>query len=178
MQFEMKTLTRQSVLLEVNLRWLRQALRLVDRVDDTAYVATRTGAHLRHIIEFYRCFLDGIECSHVEYDARQRDETIERSRTAAADALRSTMRAMENCRALRGEAIVWVRVEDADGYAIREPFVESSISRELMALSSHTIHHFALIAMSLRFRGIETEPDFGMSPSTLRYQASRSAEAA
>jgi hypothetical protein len=57
--------------------------------------------------------------------------------------------------------------------------MESSISRELQVLSSHTIHHFALIAITLRMHGVEMDPDFGMAPSTLRYLASKStAEAA
>jgi hypothetical protein len=47
----------------------------------------------------------------------------------------------------------------------------SSVRRELQALSSHTIHHFALMAVTLRAHGLEVDPAFGMSPSTLRYQA-------
>jgi hypothetical protein len=70
---------------------------------------------------------------------------------------------------LRFNAIIWVRMEDAA--AVCEPFMESSIDRELQVLSSHTIHHFALIAMTLRLHGVEMPPDFGMAPSTLRYQA-------
>jgi hypothetical protein len=57
----------------------------------------------------------------------------------------------------------------------------SSISRELQVLSSHTIHHFALIAMTLRMHGVELDAEFGMAPSTLRYLSSTknaSAEAA
>ena len=52
------------------------------------------------------------------------------------------------------------------------------ISRELQVLSSHTVHHFALIAVTLRMHGVEMDPDFGMAPSTLRYLASKTAEAA
>ena len=51
--------------------------------------------------------------------------------------------------------------------------MESSISRELQVLSSHTVHHFALIAMTLRMHGVEIDSDFGMAPSTLRYLASK-----
>jgi len=43
----------------------------------------------------------------------------------------------------------------------------------LQALSSHTIHHFALIAVTLRLHGIQVDPNFGMSPSTLRYRTAR-----
>jgi hypothetical protein len=34
----------------------------------------------------------------------------------------------------------------------QDPFLLSSVARELQALSSHTIHHFAVMAMTLRQR--------------------------
>ena len=176
-------MTRQNTLIQTNLRWLRQALRLLARLDDQSYATTplglephRAGAHLRHIIEFYQAFLNGVESFHIDYDARRRDEAVERSRAAASAAIRSIIKTLETSAALRSESIVWVRMEDAG--AARDAFMESSISRELQVLSSHTIHHFALIAVTLRMHGVEMDPDFGMAPSTLRYLASRTAEAA
>ena len=85
--------------------------------------------------------------------------------------MRAIIRELQTSPAIRYEAIVWVRMEDATAGLVREQFMESSISRELQVLSSHTIHHFALIAMTLRLHGIEMDPDFGMAPSTLRYLA-------
>jgi hypothetical protein len=174
---------RQSALIATNIRWLRQALRLLERLDDSVYSSTapgfaphRAGAHLRHILEFYQCFLDGLEGSRIDYDMRRRDESIERSRHTAAIAIRTIIRALAT--RAEQERIVWVRMEDADSVGVRDTFMESSISRELQALSSHTVHHFALIAMTLRAHGVQMDPDFGMAPSTLRHLASKTAEAA
>ncbi len=47
----------------------------------------------------------------------------------------------------------------------------SSITRELDFLLSHTIHHYAIIAVLCRLQNVEVEPDFGVAPSTLRYQS-------
>jgi hypothetical protein len=73
-------------------------------------------------------------------------------------------------------------MENADPTTVQDPYLCSSVSRELQALSSHTIHHFALIAITLRVHGFDVDPEFGMSPSTLRFHADRelaaSAEAA
>jgi DinB family protein len=175
----------QSNLIDINVRWLRQALRLLDRLDDAAYATTprgfaphRAGAHLRHIVEFYQCFLEGSKSSLIDYDARRRDEVIESNRAAASAAIRSIIRSLAAHRDLREQRLVWVRMEDAEGSGVRESFMESSISRELQVLSSHTVHHFALIAMTLRMHGVEMDPDFGMAPSTLRFLASKAAEAA
>jgi hypothetical protein len=170
---------RLNALIDTNIRWLRQALRLLDRLDDAVYANTppglaphRTGGHLRHIVEFYQAFLCGAESFHIDYDARRRDLEIERSRAAAAAAIRAIIRELQTSPAIRHEAIVWVRMEDAPAGVAGEPFMESSLSRELQVLSSHTIHHFALIAITLRLHGIEVDADFGMAPSTLRYLAS------
>ncbi len=178
-------MNRRDALIKTNVGWLRQALELLDSVDDAAFATSpahmephRAGAHLRHIIEFYRAFLAGIASFHIDYDGRRRNPEIERSRKAAAGAIRTIIHELSSSPTLRFNAIVWVRMEDASASAIREPYMESSIDRELQVLSSHTIHHFALIAMTLRFHGIPMPPEFGMAPSTLRYQASLGAEAA
>ena len=178
-------MNRRDALIKTNIGWLRQALELLDRVDDSAFATSpkgmephRAGAHLRHIIEFYRAFLAGVASYHIDYDARRRDPEIECSRKAASDALRTIVRELSSCPALRFDAIVWVRIEDVPATGISEPYMESSIDRELQVLSSHTIHHFALIAMTLRLHGVEMPAGFGMAPSTLRYQATRGAEAA
>lgn len=178
MQVKPKTPSRLSALIQTNVSWLRQALQLIERVDDNSYATVprglaphRAGAHLRHILEFYQCFLDGLELSHIDYDARRRDAAIERSREAAAAAIRAIVRRLESTADLHGERIIWVR------WGV-DSFMESSISRELEVLSSHTVHHFALIAVTLRMHGVEMDPDFGMAPSTLRYLAAQKAEAA
>jgi len=172
-------------LIETNVHWLQQALRLLDRVDDNSYSTSpagmsphRPGGHLRHVIEFFQAFLDGLHSGVIDYDARRRDPEIERSRIAAAAAIRRVVRALETTQALRLEANVWVRLEDASARNVSDSLMHSSISRELQVLSSHTIHHFALMAMTLRLHGVEMDPAFGMAPSTLRYLASRTEVAA
>ena len=169
---------RLNALIATNVRWLGQALRLLETLDDATYAESRTGAHLRHILDFYQCFLNGLESSHIDYDARRRDASIERSRETAAMAIRSIVYALETRSDVRQERIVWVRMEDVEGSGVPETFIESSLSRELQALSSHTVHHFALIAVTLRAHGVQMDLDFGMAPSTLRYLASQTAEAA
>jgi len=155
-------------MIETNLGWLRQALDLLERMDDTVYAASP--AHLRHIIEFYQAFLEGAGSRQIDYDARRRDPRIERSRKAAAAAIESVMRHLRSFRALRFDAAVRVRIDNT--------VAKSTVGRELQFLSSHTVHHFALIAITLRLHSVGMPPDFGVAPSTLRYQATRAAEAA
>lgn len=170
---------RQNLLVEANIRWLRQARELLEQISDATYATSprelaphRVGGHLRHILEFYECFLDALESSHIDYDARQRDTAVEKNRQAAVAKIQSILRALETEPRLREDSIIWVRMEDAQANGTAESFMTSSIGRELQMLSSHTIHHFALIAVTLRMLGYEVDRDFGMAPSTLRYLSS------
>jgi hypothetical protein len=108
----------------MNIAWLRQALELLDSLDDRAYATSpsgmephRAGGHLRHVVEFYQAFLRGLESSHIDYDARPRNLEIELSRNAAEAAVYSIINALQSSRDLRSERIVWVRLEDAPRFA-------------------------------------------------------------
>ena len=168
------TTTAITELIFTNVAWLKQALSLVQQLDDVRFSSSpqglaphRVGSHLRHVLEFYQCFLDGLATSRIDYDARKRDESIERRRQSAATSIRSIISLLEEVSSFEEDTELAVRMENAEVYLI------SSVGRELQALSSHTIHHFALIAITLRLHGLEVDPDFGMSPSTLRYQAAK-----
>jgi hypothetical protein len=172
-----------SSLIHVNVTWLEQAIDLLAAIDDQVYSTVpagfaphKAGGHLRHILEFYECFLDGLASGKIDYDSRKRDLSIESSRLAA------TVRVREIICRLRetpiNDCAIRVRVEDAEPIGLECGTLISSAGRELQTLSSHTIHHFALIAMTLRANGVRLDPRFGMAPSTLRYQERLKAEAA
>jgi hypothetical protein len=180
-------LSRQTFLIEQNVASLRQAVAALEQIDDSTYRSSppalaphRVGGHIRHVLEFYECFLDGVELSHIDYDARKRDESVETSREVALARIRETihrLEQLEKTRELRGDLIIWVRVEDAGHGRLDDVYMTSSVGRELQTLSSHTIHHFALIAVTLKALGHAIDRDFGTAPSTLRYRAARKAAA-
>src|SRR5437879_2189038 len=76
-------------LIMTNAAWLRQAVELLQRLDDVTFQSSphglephRAGSHFRHVLEFYECFLDGLASRKIDYDARKRNEAIEKSRLA------------------------------------------------------------------------------------------------
>ena len=177
---EQNTTTAITELISTNVAWLNQALSLVQRLDDVTFRSSpqglaphRVGGHLRHILEFYECFLNGLGSLMVDYDARQRNHSVENSRDAAAEKISSILRRLESNPWIHQDSVMFVRMENAEASEVESPYLRSSLSRELQTLSSHTIHHFALIAITLRVHGFEVDPDFGMSPSTLRFQAAK-----
>lgn len=154
-----------------SIRLLEQGADLVEQLDDALFVATgpgfesgSPGAQLRHCLDSYRCFLGGLESGFVDYDARERDVRVETERPVAVARIRATCAALERlgpgdeARALR----VVCEGGGPDG-------TSSTVARELQFLTSHVIHHYALIAMILRTMDFVTPADFGIAPSTLKH---------
>lgn len=170
-------LDRNHYLAEANLALLEQGKQLLNSIDDETYArrlpvlfSNRIGAQMRHILEFYECFLDGLAMSHVDYDARRRNELAEVSREAAVHTIDALVARLSSSAVTADDGLVWVRMEDSPEDLGEGAFLTSSVSREMQVLMSHTIHHYALIAMALRTLGLAVDPRFGVAPSTLRYQ--------
>ena len=105
---------RQEFLIGLNITWLRQAEALLDRISDAVYTASpsdlaphKAGSHLRHILEFYECFLAGLARARIDYDARKRDLSVQTSRAAAQKRIRSLLRRLETEPALRSDSLVF-----------------------------------------------------------------------
>lgn len=165
---------------DLNIELLRQSIEVLSAIGDDAYTrpadlfdGQRIGAHVRHIVEFYERLLDGVRTGTVDYAARQRDPILETDRPAAIARLALV------CSHLGSESLpepgagLLVRPEDS----AHGPF-GSTMGRELEAVASHTVHHFALIAVLLRYFGLPVPADFGVSKATLRYRAGNAREQA
>lgn len=163
------------ILVDANLKLLDDAARVVSSLDDRTYTeptlgGQRVGAQFRHVIEFYESFLDGLAGPSINYDARKRDVSIEQSRSAALARIESLARRLSVLAWDDGEMPMRVLAEAAPEYSMR-----STVCRELQALHSHTIHHFAVIAMALHAWGTPVARDFGVAPSTLAARAATKA---
>ncbi len=150
---------------------LRQGLAVLDRIDDVTYAgpepgrtADGVGPQFRHLIEFYRCMLDGAAARRIDYTSRKRDRRLESDRGTAIAAVRTLI---DELLALSGAAELLVRVELPQADGRKALWSRSTLPRELQFLQSHTIHHYALIRRELTSRGIELAPEFGVAPSTL-----------
>lgn len=138
-----------------------------DRGAETAAI----GAHVRHILERYQSFLAGLPEGCVDYDARDREQSLEDSPRAATVALVSIRRRM---RALQVDSrALQVRESVLSGSSGGE--ARSTVERELLALVSHTTHHLAMIAMLARPLGYNFGDDFGKAASTINYEQHSSA---
>lgn len=167
-------MTPLQTLTEDNVRLLEQGLALLEELDVSLYdkaqpsvYLSSAGSHFRHLLEFYDRFLEGLKVGKVDYDLRQRESAIETDPVAAQERL---VAVIEDLRRLDREPAGLLVKSDSDGGAAAEPpWTRSTASRELQALLSHTLHHYALIAIGLRLNGVDPGEEFGVAPSTLRY---------
>lgn len=156
-----------------NIVILKQAEKLITDLSDELFVDNSippfhsgVGKHIRHVLDFYIAFFSR-ENDKIDYDRRDRSLAVETNRMHTIEAIRHIIHRLES-------------VEDADHKVMsnnddgghRSPahaFCRSSIGRELQFLVSHTVHHFAIIAIVLAQRGYAPPKDFGVAASTLTH---------
>lgn len=159
-----------------NAALMRQGMALVSSLPDDAYQSVGSsrpgggvGSQLRHVFDYYGCFLRDLGEARIDYDRREREAAIEQSRELAVSRMSTLADALEALGRDREDAALDVRME---GDVLPEgvtPWARSSLVRELHFLASHTVHHFALVAIMLRARGIEVPRNLGVAPSTLSH---------
>jgi uncharacterized damage-inducible protein DinB len=127
------------------------------------------GAHYRHVLDHFLCLLEGIQTGQINYDQRQRSPELESSVPAA---LRATDRLLQQFRQLptdmlqRPCTVVYsVAYGESDTVA-----VASNLAREIMFCVGHAIHHYAILKLLCAGMAVELPYEFGVAPSTLRYQ--------
>lgn len=141
-----------------------------------ADVATRAfeiiGPHLRHCLDHFVCLLRGLDSGVVDYDARDRDERIEKDPhqfLSALDVVVRQLRELDPATIRRG---LTLRQESAPDGGSRS--YDSNVERELVFLSGHTIHHLAIMKLLAKREGVELPDDLAMAFSTASYLAGKS----
>jgi len=154
---------------------LQQGIRVLGRLSTTQYGGARgghssAGAQFRHILDHYAALFQGMRDGRVNYDARRRDPAIEHDPAAAAAEAQRWIYALNELDVSDGERRVLVHSDSGGGPDCAD-WRESSVGRELQFLTSHTVHHYALIKLLLEWHGVSLEDDFGMAPSTRAHLA-------
>jgi hypothetical protein len=169
-------------LIHENILFLRQGIDLLQQVDDEMYAMTvapyfnsGVGKHIRHNLDHYEMFLLGLAGNAIDYDGRQRDARVETERPYAIEKMLTIIVRLEALARQKLDRSVFVKMNDTDEKNRSPQWSQSSVARELQFLLSHTVYHYALIAVILKIQGFDCRPDFGVAPSTLKYQRSRQA---
>ncbi|MCG6658136.1 hypothetical protein HOP52_10255 [Halomonas campisalis] len=165
--------SEREALIEENLQALSQLRELVAELAPEHYRRPfgaqgrhSLGKHVRHIIDHYDALMAGAGVGRLDYEARERDARLEDEPTLAAERLAE----------LRADL---VRIAEpvstplSLGYPTEGASVSltlsTSLARELAFLTSHTVHHMAIIGLLAEQLDIALPEDFGVHPSTLRH---------
>ena len=145
---------------------LEQLDELLTRVDDECYRSVRArevsgsiGGHVRHCLDHVAALAHGVRRGRIDYDARVRGTAIESRQDAARGEIARLVDGLRRMDSHSADLPVWVDVGGAD-------LAPSTLGRELAFVCSHTIHHFAILALLLHDRGVRVPPRFGYAPST------------
>ncbi len=165
--------------LRENIEALQQGEMLLQHLSDLAYTQpappvfqSAIGTHIRHNLDHYACFLNGLESGCIDYAARQRDTRLEQDRVYAIAEMSKLRERLEKLAETPDDACLLVERDVGPGQA------SSSAKRELEFLLSHTTHHYALVAVICRLHGFSVGNEFGVAASTLRHCATQLAECA
>lgn len=159
---------------------LYQEYTLLDQLSSAAYsepaqgyFSSSVGMHIRHNLDHFASFFQGLPLGKVDYESRERRKELESDPSAAQRYLQKYMDALDGLASVE-ESSLQVRREDGLDVG-PDSWLPSSIGRELQFLLGHTVHHNALIAMIADRNGVQLPEGFGVAPSTQRHQAHASA---
>ena len=163
----LKTLTRS------NIETLSQVLQLLLKLSDAQYVRKQSvsvssvGQHIRHIVDHYSALSEGHDAGYVNYNKRNRCCEIEYSRAEGIAAIRITMAWLNSY--FRKDKKILINTEISLTEQNSE-VLDSTLSRELYHLMSHTTHHLAYIALLVKNQGVQLSEAIGVAPATATWQ--------
>ncbi len=155
----------------------RRCCTLVDQLSDQEYNSTSKnhssiGAHMRHCLEHFICFFQGIEEGCIDYDARERDERIETQRTVFYEVIGQIQGHLSELD--RSDLPTGLELHQLPAPNSKSSIVNTTIERELLFLTSHTVHHIALMEMLAELGGVKLSKTVGKAYSTEKHEQDKS----
>jgi hypothetical protein len=134
------------------------------------------GPHLRHCYEHLAALMNGLDSGTISYDARERNVRIEQEPAALKEAMATVLSWVNALDPTRLDAPLTVcQIPRID--APESPST-STLQRELLFLTSHTIHHLALVSMLAELQGVSLPDDLGVAYSTTTHEHQQRGDAA
>jgi DinB family protein len=132
------------------------------------------GAHMRHCLDHFTCLRRGLDTGTVNYDARDRDATLEESVEGAHAVIVETRLVLE--RLSTDDMHRELNIRQLAAPQTEPLLVKSTSERELIFVSSHTIHHLALMLAVAETIEASAPRELGLAFSTEAYRAERAAQ--
>jgi uncharacterized damage-inducible protein DinB len=160
---------------------LQQAIDLLEGMDVVEFTqvlapsfSSSIGQHLRHVLDHYVNLIDGVTANHINYNIRQRHCALESSPEHASVVCKRLQKWLQNIEPAALSQVVTVESE-VSVTQTESVVVQSSLGRELMFVTSHAIHHYALIKIIRHMQAKSVPEHFGVAPATLTYMQTHQA---
>lgn len=158
---------------------LDQGLNVLEKISDEDYCTSlplvyggTIGGHYRHVLEHFSTLLKCLEQPVVDYDLRERNESIENKRSAAIDATLELRKAWEKVEAAQFDLPIQLQgnISSSDSEKVS---LQSSYGREAAYTIAHAHHHFAIIGVMCALLDNPQSNEFGVAPSTIKFKKSQ-----
>ncbi|MFT6925674.1 MAG: hypothetical protein ACJAZP_001263 [Psychromonas sp.] len=126
------------------------------------------GKHIRHILDHFLAFQQGLINDHIDYNSRHRDSEIENDAGLALQLIKQLIEWFKQPHAELKERAVKVESEISLKQQQNMLF-DSSLSRELCYLINHTVHHLAYAKLVAKELDIQVDEVIGIAPGTATY---------
>lgn len=160
-------------ILTVTKNTLEDLLLMLSKLDDSLYTQSipllfngTVGKQVRHLIEFYQCLLNRKNSEVVNYDERVRDIVLETKMEVAKESIHHLVTNLDGIKCQEKLLLKTMLLSKKE--------VPTNLTRELLYLHDHCVHHLALIRVGLHF----IQPDIvlpthlGVAMTTLENQES------
>jgi hypothetical protein len=148
---------------------LENAISVMNAIDDLTFrrvvSGSSVGQQFRHVLDVVNRLLEGAKIGRIDFSNRRRDTRVETDREFAIAQFEHALFRGNGLSNISGNTMVSVRSEVDPAV-----WLVSSLGREVEYVTSHSIHHYALIAEKLATLGIRVADSFGVAPSTLEYR--------
>lgn len=144
---------------------------LLNQINDEQYSTPQSilhqnsiGMHIRHVLEFYHCLMEGGGNGAVDYDARKRNILWQTNRSAAKTIMEEISLWLQRCETDHAINLKYHTTEELN--------IASTLFRELAYNHEHCIHHLAIIRICLqeKYPEISVPENFGVANATIKYR--------
>ncbi|WP_106794018.1 hypothetical protein [Aquimarina sp. Aq78] len=126
------------------------------------------GGHLRHILDIFKCIVNGIDSRIIDLTKRKRGTIVEQNPVEGQRYLRKIISDLECISGL--DPSIAIIIKDDLGMGMVE--IPTTLGGGLNQAHSHAIHHFACIGYILHIHGtILPNKVFGYNPTTPENQS-------
>ena len=129
------------------------------------FFISSAGAHMRHIIDHYLALISGLSQGVIDYDVRHRGDKLELEPELAQVKLDQISHWLESL-AMTDLNRTMMLSSEVSVLETKIQSVPTSLARELIFVSSHAVHHYAMIAQISKRQKMDLPVNFGVAPAT------------